>query len=111
MRLRKSTKIGRRKALNALGEFKQRLRGVLAVIGGSGATREAITRRLNDNGCPTSRSSVTRWMNPESRAVPDAYQLLVISMLAHDISIDWLMGKRRAESAAELFIEAQGKRH
>lgn len=107
MRLRKTTKIGRRKALNALAEFKGRLRGVLGIIGGIGATRETITRRLNANGCPTSRSSVTRWMNPGSRAVPDSYQLLVISMLAHDISMDWLMGRRRAESAAEQFIEAQ----
>ena len=106
MRLRKSTKIGRRKALNALVEFKVRLRGVLGVIGGSGATREAITRRLNASGCPTSQSSVTRWMNPESRAVPDSYQLLVISLLAHDISMDWLMGRRQSESAAEKFIQA-----
>lgn len=108
MRLRKTTKIGRRKALNALVEFKVRLRGVLAIIGGSGATREAITKRLNANGCPTSQSSVTRWMNPDNRAVPDSYQLLVVSMLAHDISMDWLMGRRKAETAAEQFIEAQG---
>jgi hypothetical protein len=107
MRLRKSTKIGRRKALNALTEYKRRLHSVLRIIGGSGATREAITKRLNANGCPTSQSSVTRWMNPESRAVPDSYQLLVISMLAQDISMDWLMGRRKAESAAEQFIEAQ----
>jgi hypothetical protein len=107
MRLRKSTKIGRRKAHNALTEYKRRLHGVLRVIGGSGATREAITKRLNANGCPTSQSSVTRWMTPESRAVPDSYQLLVISMLAQDISMDWLMGRRKAESAGEQYIEAQ----
>ena len=107
MRLRKSTKIGRRKALNALTEYKHRLHGVLRVIGGSGATREAITKRLNANGCPTSQSSVTRWMNPLNRAVPDSYQLLVISMLAQDISMDWLMGRRKAESAGEQYIEAQ----
>jgi hypothetical protein len=28
-------------------------------------------------------------------------------MLAHDISMDWLMGKQKAESAAEQFIAAQ----
>jgi hypothetical protein len=33
MRLRKSTKIGRRKALNALVGFKSRLQGVLRIIG------------------------------------------------------------------------------
>jgi hypothetical protein len=109
VKLRKSTKIGRRTALYALVEFKTRLRGVLHIIGGSGATRETITKRLNANGCRTSRSSVTRWMDPDNRAVPDSYQLLVISALSADISLDWLMGKKRADSAAEQYIESQLK--
>ena len=93
----------------ALTEFKIRLHGVLQAIGGSGATREAINRRLNANGCPVSRSSVTRRMEPKNRAVPDTYQLLVIGALSGDISLDWLFGRRRAESAAEQFIEHQSK--
>jgi len=109
MKLRKTTKIGRRRALYALVEFKVRLRGVLQAIGGSGATREAITKRLNANGCPVSRSSVTRWMDPKNRAVPDTYQLLVISALAGEISLDRLFGRRGTESAAEQFIENQSK--
>ena len=109
MKLHKSTKIGRRRATNALKDYKRRLHGVLRVIGGSGATREAIAARLNASGCKVSRSSVTRWMNPQSRSVPDTYQLLVISELSQDISLDWLIGRRAAERASERFIEAELK--
>jgi hypothetical protein len=110
MRRRRLAKIGRRKAANALRDYKRRLHGVLRVIGGSGATRAMITARLNAGGCPVSQSSVTRWMTATSRAVPDAYQLIVIGDLAGDVSLDWLFGRRGAESMTEQYIESQVRR-
>jgi len=104
---RKLKKIGRRKAANALVDYKRRLHGILRVIGGSGATRESIAKRLADGGSPVSRSSVTRWMTPSSRAVPDTFQLLAIAELAPDVSLDWLLGRRSAQSATEKFIESE----
>lgn len=84
--------------------FKSRLKVVLQ---NTADTQEEIANLLEERHAKASQSTISRWMNPDIEDAPDMKQLIALMMSHKDMSVDWLLGRREAESFAEKFIESR----
>jgi len=81
--------------------FKRRLR---VLVQASGSQLE-FSRKLAKHGRRVSNSSISRWLDDNSPAVPDIDDLIAIVQIEPRVSVDYLIGHRPAESVTEKFIE------
>lgn len=92
-------------ALNS--EFRKFKRRLKIVLQNTGETQEEIASMLGERHAVVSRSTISRWMQEEDEAVPDQRQMMALMLSHPDISLDWLLGRKPAESIAEKFIESR----
>lgn len=85
--------------------FKQRLKWILQNT--EGGHQEKIAAHIRKMGLDVSRATISRWMNPESDATPDPVYLMAILKGWPKISSDWMLGRKKAETVDEQFIESK----
>ena len=75
-----------------------------------GMRHEAFAETLQDIGCQISPSAITKWLDTKTPFVPNARHLRAINRLRPEVSLDWLLGVRDAQTVEEIFIEKSMKR-
>jgi len=93
------------RAAKRLETFKKRLRWVIQTTGDG--SKAALAKTLTRSGFPATRATIDRWLDEESAHCPDALYLIGLLMDRPTVSIDWLSGRKPAESIDEEFIESR----
>lgn len=100
----KGGKAGLGSLLSDIRKFKRRLRVVLQ---NTATTQSEIVEILQGRHVNASQSGVSRWMDEEDHSLPDIPQLMALMASHHDLSVDWLIGRKKPESPGEIYIESK----
>lgn len=98
---------GRGRGGSIESEFRRFKRRLEIVLQNTSKTQEGVSALLRERHVEVSRSTISRWMQEDDPAAPSQREMMALMMGHQDISIDWLLGRRDAESVAEKFIESR----
>lgn len=87
-------------------QFKKRLRLLIRAAYGSELRFTAAIKR---RGHSISNATVNRWVKEDSTVLPSVADLMVIVEMEPDVSADYLIGNKPAETTTEKFIEERLK--
>jgi transcriptional regulator with XRE-family HTH domain len=84
--------------------FRKRLK---IVIQNTADTQVQLSELMTERHAKVSQSTISRWMRDDDEAVPTVKELMALLMSHKEISVDWLMGRKPAESIAEKYMESR----
>lgn len=87
-------------------DFKRRL-GILISI--TAPSQVGFAEAMKNHGRKTHNSTVSRWIDQSSPMVPNTKDLIALAEVEPRVSIDYLIGRRPAETVTEKFIEERVK--
>ena len=83
-------------------QFKRRLRWLVVF---TSEKQARFIAELAQYGCNVPSGTLSKWLNENDNLVPDAIQLMAIAQIDSRVSMDYLLGRRGAESVTEQSIE------
>ncbi len=85
--------------------FRKRLK---IVIQNTADTQAELAELMTERHAKVSQSTISRWMREDDDdAAPSLKELMALLAGHKDVSVDWLLGRKPAESIAEKFIESR----
>lgn len=87
-------------------QFKRRL--ALLITATKGSQRQ-FAREMEKNGNAVHFTTINKWLDERSPTVPNVVDLICISQIEPQVSVDFLIGRRAAETVTEKFIEERMK--
>lgn len=87
--------------------LKQRLTWIVRTT--ADGSQKTFANLMETYGCGVEQTTVSNWLDQKKTFTPGVRELWTIHQIRPNISIDWLLGIRPAETVDEQFIDSQIK--